>query len=316
MPASPLSRHAVGRPGLDGGRGHAGARPPGDARVRWRRAWWSAPRVRSWVREAAGIVAEPNRMARLRSSPISRAGGASGLRSPMVPVRRRRSRLVPLPEDGSRSFGPPRMPGRGARRARPRSASGRVADAGGGALGDLAPIRLGRLRLSFLKLPPRSRTGWRSSATPRMAFTARGPGCNLGFGDALALAQVGPSAGRSRIPGPRCSWNASPATGSNRSRHATVTDGLARLFGRPSHGFRHFATPGPPPSIGYRSSSASCATRAALDCPTPARISPEKPSYSTDFHRPQPVLPLRRCLRRPGAGGGSALARTPRSRRR
>ncbi len=178
--------------------------------------------VRSWVREAAGIVAEPkpygqtavvaNFACRKAHQGIARQWFRSdGGVLAWLPLPGRRISIVWSAPDALAE----ELAALG-----PEALAARVADAGGGALGELRPdIRLRRLCAVVAEAPRhdrapagarRRRRAWRPSA--------RRPRGQPGL---WRRAGAGASRGRARAGRgsrePRCSWNASPAAGSNRS---------------------------------------------------------------------------------------------------
>ena len=195
--------------------------------------------VRSWVREAAGIVAEPKpygQTAIVANFACQRAhhgiahqwfrsdGGVLA----WLPLPGRRISIVWSAPDA--------MAGE-LRTLDPEALAARVADAGGGTLGELVPITAAAaFPLSLLKLP--------TTIAHRLALIGdaahgvhplAGQGVNLGFGDAQALARVEAERGPVSDPG-------TPLLLERFARRRvepvlamqTVTDGLARLFGRPA----------------------------------------------------------------------------------
>jgi ubiquinone biosynthesis UbiH/UbiF/VisC/COQ6 family hydroxylase len=195
--------------------------------------------VRSWVREAAGIVAEPKpygQTAIVANFACQRAhhgiahqwfrsdGGVLA----WLPLPGRRISIVWSAPDA--------LAGE-LRTLRPEALAARVADAGGGTLGELVPITAAAgFPLSLLKLP--------TTIAHRLALIGdaahgvhplAGQGVNLGFGDAQALAWVEAERGPVSDPG-------TPLLLERFARRRvepvlamqTVTDGLARLFGRPA----------------------------------------------------------------------------------
>jgi len=195
--------------------------------------------VRSWVREAAGIVAQPkpygqtavvaNFACRRAHQGIARQWFRSdGGVLAWLPLPGRRISIVWSAPDALAE----ELAALG-----PEALAARVADAGGGALGELVPISASAgFALSLLKLP--------ATIAHRLALVGdaahgvhplAGQGVNLGFGDALALAQVEAERGPIADPG-------TPLLLERFARRRvepvlamqTVTDGLARLFGRPS----------------------------------------------------------------------------------
>ena len=192
--------------------------------------------VRSWVRQAAGIVAEPRpygQTAVVANFDCERAhhgvarqwfrddGGVLA----WLPLPGRRISIVWSAPDALAAE----------LRALQRDAlAARVADAGGHALGVLAPITdAATFPLSFLKLP--------ATIAHRLALVGdaahgvhplAGQGVNLGFGDVEALAGVLAERGPVGDPGAPillerfARRRAEPVLAMQ-----TVTDGLVRLFG-------------------------------------------------------------------------------------
>ena len=195
--------------------------------------------VRSWVREAAGIVAEPKPygqtavVANFACQQAHHGIARQWFRSDggvlaWLPLPGRRISIVWSAPDAQaeelRSLGPEAL-------------ATQVADAGERTLGELIPItNAAGFPLSLLKLP--------TTIAHRLALVGdaahgvhplAGQGVNLGFGDAQALAQVEAERGPVADPG-------SPLLLERFARRRvepvlamqTVTDGLARLFGRPA----------------------------------------------------------------------------------
>jgi 2-octaprenylphenol hydroxylase len=195
--------------------------------------------VRSWVREAAGIVAEPKpygQTAIVANFACERAhhgiahqwfrsdGGVLA----WLPLPGRRISIVWSAPDAQAAE---------LRTLSPESLAAQVADAGERALGELVPITAAAgFPLSLLKLP--------TTIAHRLALVGdaahgvhplAGQGVNLGFGDAQALARVEAERGPVADPG-------TPLLLERFARRRvepvlamqTVTDGLARLFGRPA----------------------------------------------------------------------------------
>ena len=195
--------------------------------------------VRSWVREAAGIVAEPKpygQTAVVANFACQRAhhgiarqwfrsdGGVLA----WLPLPGRRISIV---------WSAPDAQAEELRTRSPEALATHVADAGERALGELVPITAAAgFPLSLLKLP--------TTIAHRLALVGdaahgvhplAGQGVNLGFGDAQALARVEAERGPVADPG-------TPLLLERFARRRvepvlamqTVTDGLARLFGRPA----------------------------------------------------------------------------------
>lgn len=195
--------------------------------------------VRSWVREAAGIVAEPkpygqtavvaNFACRRAHHGIARQWFRSdGGVLAWLPLPGRRISIV---------WSAPDALAKELRALGPDALATQVADAGERALGELVPITAAAaFPLSLLKLP--------TTIAHRLALVGdaahgvhplAGQGVNLGFGDAQALARVEAERGPVADPG-------TPLLLERFARRRvepvlamqTVTDGLARLFGRPA----------------------------------------------------------------------------------
>jgi ubiquinone biosynthesis UbiH/UbiF/VisC/COQ6 family hydroxylase len=195
--------------------------------------------VRSWVREAAGIVAAPKPygqtavVANFACQQAHHGVARQWFRSDggvlaWLPLPGRRISIV---------WSAPDALAEELRALTPEGLAARVADAGGRALGELVPITdAAGFPLSLLKLP--------TTIAHRLALVGdaahgvhplAGQGVNLGFGDAQALAQVLAERGPVADPG-------TPVLLERFARRRvepvlamqTVTDGLARLFGRPA----------------------------------------------------------------------------------
>jgi 2-octaprenylphenol hydroxylase len=195
--------------------------------------------VRSWVRQAAGIVAEPRpygQTAIVANFACTKAhhgiarqwfrddGGILA----WLPLPGRRISIV---------WATPVAQAAELRALAPEALAARVAAAGDGILGDLTAITPALdFPLSFLKLP--------TTIAHRLALVGdaahgvhplAGQGVNLGFGDAAALAQVlaerGPvvDAGTPLLIERFARRRAEPVLAMQ-----SVTDGLARLFGPPA----------------------------------------------------------------------------------
>jgi 2-polyprenylphenol 6-hydroxylase len=215
------------------------AETAGTTRVLTARLIVGADGVRSWVRAAAGIVAEPKpygQTAIVANFACERAHhgiarqwfcGDGGVLAWLPLPGRRVSIVWSAPEALATELlaldGP--------------SLAARVADAGDRALGQLTPLTpAAAFPLAFLKLP--------ATVAHRLALAGdaahgihplAGQGVNLGFGDARALAQVMAERGPVADAG-------APILLERYARHRvepvlamqTVTDGLARLFGPPT----------------------------------------------------------------------------------
>jgi ubiquinone biosynthesis UbiH/UbiF/VisC/COQ6 family hydroxylase len=195
--------------------------------------------VRSWVREAAGIVAEPKPygqtaiVANFASERAHHGIARQWFRSDggvlaWLPLPGRRISIV---------WSAPDAMAEELRTLSPEALATQVAAAGERALGELVPITAAAgFPLSLLKLP--------TTIAHRLALVGdaahgvhplAGQGVNLGFGDAQALARVEAERGPVADPG-------APLLLERFARRRvepvlamqTVTDGLARLFGRPA----------------------------------------------------------------------------------
>jgi ubiquinone biosynthesis UbiH/UbiF/VisC/COQ6 family hydroxylase len=195
--------------------------------------------VRSWVREAAGIVAEPKSygqtaiVANFASERAHHGIARQWFRSDggvlaWLPLPGRRISIV---------WSAPDAMAEELRMLSPEALATQVAAAGEHALGELVPITAAAgFPLSLLKLP--------TTIAHRLALVGdaahgvhplAGQGVNLGFGDAQALAWVEAERGPVSDPG-------APLLLERFARRRvepvlamqTVTDGLARLFGRPA----------------------------------------------------------------------------------
>jgi 2-polyprenylphenol 6-hydroxylase len=195
--------------------------------------------VRSWVRSASGIVAEP------------RAYGQTAVVANFACERAHHGVarqwfcadggvLAWLPLAGSRVsivWSAPESLAEELLALDAAALSARVSQAGGHALGDMTLVTpAAAFPLAFLKLP--------ATVAHRLALAGdaahgihplAGQGVNLGFGDARALAEVLAERGPVADPG-------APVLLERYARHRvepvlamqTVTDGLARLFGPPT----------------------------------------------------------------------------------
>ncbi|MFO1317371.1 MAG: FAD-dependent monooxygenase [Burkholderiales bacterium] len=195
--------------------------------------------LRSWVRAAAGIMAEPrpygqtavvaNFACRLAHHGIARQWfRADGSVLAWLPLPGRRISIV---------WSAPDVLATELLALPPEALAERVAAAGGRALGELTPVTApAAFPLALLRLP--------ATVAHRLALVGdaahgvhplAGQGVNLGFGDALALAQV--LAGRGPVADP-----GAPMLLDRYARRRVepvlamqaVTDGLARLFGPPA----------------------------------------------------------------------------------
>ena len=195
--------------------------------------------VRSWVREAAGIVAEPKPygqtavVANFACQQAHHGVARQWFRSDggvlaWLPLPGRRISIV---------WSAPDALAEELRALAPDALATQVADAGARALGELVAITpAAGFPLSLLKLP--------TTIAHRLALVGdaahgvhplAGQGVNLGFGDAQALARVEAERGPVADPG-------TPLLLERFARRRvepvlamqTVTDGLARLFGRPA----------------------------------------------------------------------------------
>lgn len=223
----------------DEGRLALGSAAEGDARVVSAKLVVGADGLRSWVREAAGIVGEPA------------AYGQTGVVAHFACERAHHgvarqwfrkdgSVLAFLPLPGRRMsivWSAPDALAAELRDLSPDALAERVAAAGGHVLGGLAPISgTAGFPLTLLRLP--------TTVAHRLALVGdaahglhplAGQGVNLGFGDALALAQVIADRGPVADPG-------SPVLLARFARRRAepvlamqaVTDGLSRLFGPPA----------------------------------------------------------------------------------
>ncbi len=195
--------------------------------------------VRSWVRAAAGIVAEPRSYGQTAvvanfSCAIAHHGVArqwfqeDGGVLAWLPLPGRRISTV---------WSAPEALGEHLRTLAPDALAERVMQAGGGVLGSLVPLTPAEaFPLSLLQLP--------ATVAHRLALVGdaahgihplAGQGMNLGFGDAEVLAQV------LRERGPVADAGAPVLLQRYARRRAepvlamqAVTDGLARLFGAPA----------------------------------------------------------------------------------
>ncbi|MEO8751428.1 MAG: FAD-dependent monooxygenase [Casimicrobiaceae bacterium] len=195
--------------------------------------------VRSWVREAAGIMAQPKpygQTAVVANFTCQKAHqgearqwfGRDGGVLAWLPLPGRRISIV---------WSAPDTLAEELRALTPEALAERVADAGENALGKLVPLTAAAgFPLSLLKLP--------TTIAHRLVLVGdaahgvhplAGQGVNLGFGDAMALAQVEAERGPVTDPG-------TPLLLERFARRRVepvlamqaVTDGLARLFGRPA----------------------------------------------------------------------------------
>lgn len=195
--------------------------------------------VRSWVREAAGIVAAPKSYGQTAVVANFTCGTAhQGIARQWF--RSDGGVLAWLPLPGRRIsivWSAPDALAEELLALAPEALAVRVADAGKGVLGELAPITSAAgFPLSSLKLP--------TTIAHRLALVGdaahgvhplAGQGVNLGFGDAQVLAQVEAERGPVADPG-------TPLLLERFARRRvepvlamqTVTDGLAHLFGRPA----------------------------------------------------------------------------------
>ena len=195
--------------------------------------------VRSWVREAAGIVAEPKpygQTAVVANFECQRAHHGIARQW----FRSDGSVLAWLPLPGRRIsivWSAPNALADELCALDPGALATRVADAGERALGELVAVTpAAGFPLSLLKLP--------TTIAHRLALIGdaahgvhplAGQGVNLGFGDAQALARVAAERGPVADPG-------TPLLLERFARRRvepvlamqTVTDGLVRLFGRPA----------------------------------------------------------------------------------
>jgi len=195
--------------------------------------------VRSWVRAAAGIVAEPRsygqtavvanfNCARVHHGVARQWFQDDGGVLAWLPLPGRRISIV---------WSAPEALAEELRALAPDALAERVMQAGGGALGALVPLTpAAAFPLSLLRLP--------ATVAHRLALVGdaahgihplAGQGMNLGFGDAEVLAQVLRERGPVADPG-------APVLLQRYARRRAepvlamqaVTDGLARLFGPPT----------------------------------------------------------------------------------
>ncbi len=215
------------------------APPDGAQRSVEARLLVGADGARSWVREAAGIMATPRRYGQtavVANFACERAHHgiarqwfrADGSVLAWLPLPGRRISIV---------WSAPDAMAEELRALPPEALAARVADAGGRALDTLAQITGPAVfPLALLKLP--------TTIAHRLALVGdaahgihplAGQGVNLGFGDAAALSQVLAERGPVADPG-------APVLLERFARRRiepvlamqTVTDGLARLFGPPA----------------------------------------------------------------------------------
>ncbi|MCC7326644.1 MAG: FAD-dependent monooxygenase [Burkholderiales bacterium] len=195
--------------------------------------------LRSWVREAAGIVVQPRRYG--QTAVVANFGcerAHHGLARQWFRTDGSILAWLPLPGRGmSIVWSAPEVLAGELRALPPQALAARVSEAGSQALGELTALgETAGFALSLLKLP--------TTVAHRLALVGdaahgvhplAGQGVNLGFGDALVLAQV--LADR----GPVCDFGAPVLLERFARRRAepvlamqTVTDGLTRLFGPPA----------------------------------------------------------------------------------
>ena len=195
--------------------------------------------IRSWVRGAAGILAEPRPYGQTAvvanfACPLAHHGVARQWFRPDGSV------LAWLPLPGRRIsivWSAPDTLAAELNALSPEALAARVADAGGRLLGDFTPVTgPATFPLALLKLP--------ATVAHRLALVGdaahgvhplAGQGVNLGFGDALALSQVLAERGPVTDPGtPLLLERYARRRAEPVLAMQTVTDGLVRLFGPPA----------------------------------------------------------------------------------
>lgn len=192
--------------------------------------------IRSWVREAAGIVTEPRsygQTAVVANFACERAHHGVARQW----FRTDGSILAWLPLPGRRMsivWSAPEHLAAELRSLSPESLAARVTEAGERTLGALSPISdAAGFPLSLLRLP--ATVGHRLALVGDAAHGVHplaGQGVNLGFGDALALAQVLAERGPVTDPGtPLLLERYARRRAEPVLAMQAVTDGLTRLFG-------------------------------------------------------------------------------------